>query len=324
MSVGNDPPRASQETGTAYLPSSSLFGSRDLDHLNRVLTHTSYSKEFKQFLALVARTGLPDGVRVALRELGVRTLETATFPGLKRRFVVEFDPVWRWTAKGVREPGVLKFVEERIKEGSTVLDVGAHLGEWSLLFSELVGQSGSVFAFEPDPVARASLVKNLRLNRISNVTVEADSISDRTGNVMLAAERFGSGLSSIVRQRTIDDGGGSRAGYDRIEVPSTTLDEYCQERGISPDWIKVDAEGAEPLIVRGMRRLIEERHPSAIIEFHSRSLTDAERTEAWSTVTQGASTVEFLQSGRTNHTYLEKLTRDYVPDCGFLVVHIQY
>jgi FkbM family methyltransferase len=287
------------------------------------LTHTSYSREFKQFLTLVARTGPADGVRVALRELGVRTLETATFPGLKRRFVVEFDPVWRWTARGVREPGVLKFVEERIKGGSTVLDVGAHLGEWSLLFSELVGPSGKVVAFEPDPVARASLVKNLRLNRISNVVVEAESISDITGSAVLAAERFGSGLSSIVRQPT-SDGDGDWTGYNRIEVPSTTIDEYCQEHGISPNWIKVDAEGAEPLIVRGMRRLIEEQHPSAIIEFHSRSLTEAERTEAWSTVTRGASTVEFLQSGRTNHAYLERLARDYVPDCGFLVVHIQY
>jgi FkbM family methyltransferase len=300
-----------------------LFGSLGIDHHPFILTHTSYSKEFKQFLTLMARTGLADGVRVVLRELGVRTLEAATFPGLKRRFVVEFDPVWRWTAKGVREPGVLRFVEERIKEGSTVLDVGAHLGEWSLLFSELVGPSGRVIAFEPDPVARASLVKNLRLNGISNVVVEADSISDRAGYAVLAAERFGSGLSSIVRQRT-SDGGSGTGGYNRIEVPSTTLDEYCQEHDISPDWIKVDAEGAEPLIVRGMRRLIEEKHPSAIIEFHSRALTDSERMEAWSTVTGGASTVEFLQSGRTNHTYLEKLTRDYVPDCGFLVVHIQY
>jgi FkbM family methyltransferase len=285
------------------------------------LTRTSYLKEFKQFLTLVARAGVTDGVRVVMRELGMKTLESASFPGIGRKFVVEFDPVWRWTAKGVREPGVLRFVEEHIEKGTTVIDIGAHLGEWSLLFSELVGAKGRVIAFEPDPIARAALTKNLRLNCISNVLVEGECVSDRTGTAVLAAERFGSGLSSIVGAHASE---GDDSAFRRIEVPSITLDRYCQERGIFPDWIKVDAEGAEPLIVRGMHTIIKDRHPSAIIEFHSDSLAEGEKREAWATVTEDALAVEFLQSRRTDHHYLERLSKDYVPDCGFLVVHIQY
>jgi FkbM family methyltransferase len=240
------------------------------------------------------------------------------YPGLDRKFVVQFDPVWRWIGKGIREPGVLRFVQDRIGRGSTVFDVGAHIGEWTLLFSELVGASGRVIAFEPDPVARASLKKNLKMNGISNVLVEEKCVSDKVGNAVLAAERFGSGLSSIVHPHA------AGPHYKEVQVESTTLDQYCETRALFPDWIKVDAEGAEPLIVHGMQHLIEKLHPSVILEFHSDALTDKERGEAWSMVTEHASTIQFLQSRQKRHTYLEKLSDGYVPDCGFLVVYVKY
>jgi FkbM family methyltransferase len=281
------------------------------------LTATSFTSQFKQFMTLVARSGVTEGARIVIRELGLRTHQSMAYPRLGRRFVVEFDPVWRWIEKGVREPGVLKFAQDRIGRGSTVFDVGAHVGEWTLLFSELVGPSGRVVAFEPDPVARASLRNNLEMNGISNVTVQQESLSDKAGKVLLRAERFGSGLSSIVRPH-------APGGYSELEVEATTLDEYCGARALYPNWIKIDAEGSEPLIVRGMHRLIEDRHPQAILEFHSDGLTDQEKGEAWSTVTEHASTVEFLQSRLRNHVYLERLSEGYVPDCGFLVVHVAY
>jgi FkbM family methyltransferase len=282
------------------------------------LTSTPFASQLKQFLTIVSRSGVTDGARIVIRELGFSTRESVVYPRIQRRFVVEFDPVWRWIGKGVREPGVLKFAEESIPKGSTVFDIGAHVGEWTLLFSQLVGGTGRVVAFEPDPVARASLNKNLEMNGISNVTVEETCVSDRTGKAVLGAERFGSGLSSIVHHQ------GPGLPRDQVEVDSTTLDEYCESHGLSPDWVKIDAEGAEPLIVRGMRNLIGSAHPQAILEFHSDALTDAERTEAWSTVTAPAERVEFLQSRLKNHKYLETLPEGYVPDCGFLVVHVKY
>ncbi len=282
------------------------------------MTATSYTSEFRQFVTLLARSGVADGARVVMRELGFRTLQSMTYPRLERRFVVEFDPVWRWIGNGTREPGVLRFAQDRIASGDTVFDVGAHVGEWTLLFSELVGGSGRVVAFEPDPVARASLRKNVDMNHLSNVSVEETAVSDTPGRTRLAAERFGSGLSSIVRRQ--DRG----THYRAVEVESTTLDQYCETHDLAPDWIKIDAEGAEPLIVEGMSRLIETRHPSVILEFHSDSLTPEEKVEAWSKVTKMASSIEFLQSRRRDHAYLERLPEGYLPDCGFLVVYAKY
>jgi FkbM family methyltransferase len=180
-----------------------------------------------------------------------------------------------------------------------------------------VGPSGRVVAFEPDPVACASLRKNLELNDITNVTVEEQVVSERVGEAVLATDRFGSGLSSIVPSA---HGETKR----QVKVPSTTLDEYCRVHGLSPDWVKIDAEGAEPLVIRGMQSLIEKVHPSVILEFHSEGMTDDERRTAWSAITARALSVVVLESGPDARDYLRQIPREVVPDRGFLMVSITY
>ena len=226
------------------------------------------AEQLKRFVALSADLGAADGARLVLRELGIRTYQSMAYPNLGRKYEVQFDPVWRWIARDVREQDVLRFAKERIGVGSTVIDVGAHVGEWTLLFSELVGPTGRVIAFEPDPVARASLLKNLETNAISNVSVERKSVSDKVGKTLLITDRFGSGLSSIVRPSL--HGSGRKC----VLVESTTLDEYCDVHDVRPDWIKIDAEGAEIRILTGARNvllssaeLICELHPYAWQEF---------------------------------------------------------
>ena len=68
------------------------------------MTSTSFASQFKQFLTIVSRSGVTDGPRIVVRELGVSTRESVVYPRLGRRFVVEFDPVWRWIGKGVGSP----------------------------------------------------------------------------------------------------------------------------------------------------------------------------------------------------------------------------
>lgn len=272
----------------------------------------------RRFLDLTADLGVADGARLALREVGISTYQWMQYPGVDRKFRVRFDPVWRWIDRGTRERGLLRFSMERIREGDVVFDVGAHLGESSLLFSQLVGQSGKVVAFEPDPVACAILRKNLELNSISNVRVEELVVSDRTGKASLSTERLGSGLSSIVRQ---PPAGASRK---EVNVESTTLDEYCWAQKLFPTTIKVDAEGAEPLVVAGMGRLISERHPSVVLEFHADGLSPEERRAAWSVITERAVGVEAVESIPDSLSYLEELRGGSVPDTQFLIIHLQY
>jgi FkbM family methyltransferase len=282
------------------------------------LTATSSTNQFRQFIALTKDLGVADGVRLFLREIGVRTYQTAKYPGLERTFEVQFDPVWRWIGRGTRERGLIRFAEERIGRDSTVFDVGAHLGESSLLFSELVGPSGRVVAFEPDPVACDILRRNIEMNGMKSVLVEEMSASDKTGKAVLTTQRLGSGAASIVHPPV--EGARGR----KVEVASTTLDDYCDKRGLIPDLIKIDAEGAEPLVALGMQRLLQEHHPSVILEFHAAGLTNEERGKAWSSIVGRAARVEVLESIPAEHDFLEEIPEGQVPNCEFLIVHLKY
>lgn len=276
------------------------------------------TKDLRQFLSLVGDLGVADGARLLLREVGVSTKQTFRYPGHDREYRLLFDPVWRWTARGERERGLQRIAEERMVAGSTVFDVGAHLGESTLLFSDLVGPKGRVVAFEPDPVACRILRKNLSMNAIANVTVEESSVTDSTGRVVIAADRLGSGLASVVEPAT------EGARRKHVSVASTTLDDYCESHDLVPEWVKVDAEGAEPLVILGMDRLIGSRHPSAIIEFHSVGMSEKERAEAWSTISAKASAVSVLESIPVTYGYLEAIPRGRLPNPGYLMVYVKY
>ena len=78
-----------------------------------------------------------------------------------------------------------KIVENIIKNGNIVIDVGAHMGYYSLLFAKLVGKNGKIFAFEPDPKNFSRVQKNVKLNNYMNIVLTQKAVSDRTGDEKL-------------------------------------------------------------------------------------------------------------------------------------------
>ncbi len=104
--------------------------------------------------------------------MGIPTTITVTYSGLMdRQFKVQFSHVWRELEYGQWEYKQLKKVTELCKKGDNVIDVGAWIGMYTLLVSELVGPDGRVVVYEPDPVARAILEKNVEMNHLTNVTI---------------------------------------------------------------------------------------------------------------------------------------------------------
>jgi FkbM family methyltransferase len=272
----------------------------------------------RKFIALTADLGAGDGARLFLREIGVWTKISFSYPGIDRKFKVRFDPVWRWIDRGVRERGLLRFAEENIGAGQTVIDIGAHLGESSLLFSQLVGPTGRVVAFEPDPVARTSLEKNISMNDLA-ITTEPASVSDREGEAVLMAERLGSGAATIVEARAL------ASESKKVKVRSTTVDRYCEAEGVVPDWVKIDAEGAEPQILLGMRSTLGKHRTSVILEFHVEGLSDEDRSRAWSVITSGASKVRLIEREPDDgRAYLQELPIDTVPSGSFMILNLVY
>jgi FkbM family methyltransferase len=142
-----------------------------------------------------------------------------------------------------------------VKEGMTVVDVGANVGYYTLLAARLVGKSGRVFAFEPSSENFALLKRNVEANGYDNVVLVSKAVSDSTGTATLRLDRSSSGGHSL---------SDFRGAADTVEVETVSLDEYFAGRDDRIDLIKVDAEGAEMAIFHGMQKVLA-RSPHIVL-----------------------------------------------------------
>ncbi|MFH1888963.1 MAG: FkbM family methyltransferase [Candidatus Omnitrophota bacterium] len=146
------------------------------------------------------------------------------------------------------EPLETELVKSSVKEGQVVVDIGANIGYYTLLFAELVGKGGKVFAFEPNPDNFSLLSKNVSANGFENVVLVNKAVSDMTGPIKLYISKRNCG-----DHRIYDYGERRRV----IEVGSVRLDDYFRDFEGKIDFIKMDIQGAELLAVRGMPSLLE-------------------------------------------------------------------
>lgn len=126
------------------------------------------------------------------------------------------------------------------KEGDTVIDVGAGVGEEAIIFSRLVGPGGRVISIEAQPSTFACLEETVRRSGLSNVTPLCIALAEEDG-VALIADGSSHLTSSIV------------TGGEGVEVPAKSLGTVLDELGIAEvALLKMNIEGAERLAVRGM------------------------------------------------------------------------
>lgn len=163
------------------------------------------------------------------------------------------------------------FVAE-ISEGDVVIDVGANIGYYSILASELTGQSGSVYAFEPDSKHFAKLVNHLEMNRCRNVVVENRGLSEKTEMLRLYLSEDNSSDHSTYPV----------AGRHSADVPGVSLDDYCRQHELGRvDFIKIDVQGFEPVVLRGMSETLERnRQVRVLTEFWPNGIERARRDPA--------------------------------------------
>jgi len=150
--------------------------------------------------------------------------------------------------------------KETVKEGDTVVDLGANVGYYTLLAARLVGQKGKVYAFEPEPLNYGLLLKNIEINGYDNVVPLQKAVSNTTGMVGLFLDSKDTGAHSIYQPEDK---------REVVEVESVTLDEFFKDKGYRIDVIKMDVEGAEMAALLGMERLIGKNENLKIfVEFY--------------------------------------------------------
>lgn len=168
------------------------------------------------------------------------------------------DPVMSGALSlGEYEPETMSIFRSCLKKGMAVVDIGANLGYFTVIAAGSVGPSGKVFSYEPDPHNFALLEKNISVNGFKNVEAFPIALSDHAGTRELF---FGDNQTTLSFSDKISTG--------RSEsVVTDTLDNALKALGYPRiDVIKMDIEGAEPLVLEGMGETIA-RNPALVILF---------------------------------------------------------
>lgn len=147
----------------------------------------------------------------------------------------------------------------RTMGSSTVfLDIGANVGWYSLLFSKLIDNI-DIHSFEPGEMTYKQFLINIELNKAEHITPNNIGLADHKGmrdfyvcDNMLAASSLGDTLQDVKKTK--------------YSYYFDTLDNYCLQKGIFPDYIKCDVEGAELLVIKGGIETLSERKPVLMVE----------------------------------------------------------
>lgn len=184
------------------------------------------------------------------------------FMGVKLRFNTkdDYSKSWFFPRFGnghVHEPGTTKIFIDHVNENSNVFDIGGHLGYFSCVAGNL-SKHGVVCVFEVDSNCIELITENLELNALNNVRVYNMAVSDTSGHVSIPNLKVPNpGLRINSKNKT-----------DQLLVPSISIDEFVEKEGIIPDFIKIDIEGAEYKVLKGMTNTLKIPSLTVLIEIH--------------------------------------------------------
>jgi FkbM family methyltransferase len=172
-----------------------------------------------------------------------------------------------WRYKRWRGALSLGVVEAFVRPGDVVVDIGANWGFYTHRLAQLVGPAGHVHAIEPDPAMAPSL-EAIRNGR-PHVTVHQVAVSDRAGTAtlhvpVLAGQRIGA-LASLTIPRTRE-----RLSHETVRVLVERLDHLLPAGGPHPSFIKCDAEGHEPAVLRGAEAILRCARPTLLCAAEAR------------------------------------------------------
>ncbi len=164
---------------------------------------------------------------------------------------------------GFFEANLTSFFINFLKSGDIFFDVGAHVGYYSMLASSLVENKGQVHSFEPTPRTFNTLRENV--SKKGNITVNNFALMDKKTTIPFFD--YGPKYSAFnsFKSRT-----GEEMAFlpkpEVVKVKTISLDDYCKEKNITPNIVKIDAEGAEHLILGSMVRILTDMKPIVTIE----------------------------------------------------------
>ena len=172
----------------------------------------------------------------------------------------------RMLATGFWNREVWDWVAAHLSPGATFIDVGAHIGTFTIRAAKIVGPAGRVVAVEPNPITAQMLRDNVAASNWTRVVhVREAACAENPGRMTLfAGSEMNSGVASLSRTNVVDHGSDGRVSFDVEVLP---LDHIVENGGLSRiDVIKIDTEGAETVVLRGARKSIRRFRPVIVLE----------------------------------------------------------
>jgi len=162
-------------------------------------------------------------------------------------------------------------LDANLRPGMTFVDVGANIGLYSVYAVACVGSQGSVYSFEPDKENMLSLMRNIRYcSSKAHITAVESAVSDdatkSTLSFFVPHDTGGAPQSEASLKPSVE-------GMREVTVHNTTLDAFFSDKP-RVDFIKIDTEGAELLVLKGAAALIKRDRPVLCIEYHGGKCND--------------------------------------------------
>ncbi len=217
------------------------------------------AQQLKKFYKRFLSSPLLDGAIRGILEVFVDTFGKYRHLSFPDNYIRQ----WKWDMLLERyESDSVSLMRKIIKPGMVVVDVGAHIGYFTRIFSKLTGGDGLVYAFEADPAIFQLLKKNTKHFR--NTRLYQLAITDRAGTIDFYHSEEKSGCGSVLPIAPVE------FRRRKIQASANSLDAILAKEGVTRvDFIKMDIEGGEPTALRGMRKILEKnQNILLIIEFN--------------------------------------------------------
>jgi FkbM family methyltransferase len=170
------------------------------------------------------------------------------------------------------EPEIIKLFSTYIDPKRDVIDIGANIGLYTVLFSKTISSEKKVLSIEPTPLALKYLYRNIKRNKVEDSVIVFEGIvSDSKGkchiNVIEGMEEYSS-LKKIVHQSV------KGLSYKKIMVKGDTIDTLVERYNMNPGFIKIDTEGAEYSVLCGALNTIQTHKPVILSELSGSLLSN--------------------------------------------------
>jgi FkbM family methyltransferase len=244
----------------------------------RILLRIMLGKEKRNHLSLFKKFFIPTSFSLSfyivlwlhkfLKTLG-KTIPPITIIYVPRYNYLAYCPLNKddFISMTVREDDILSLFWPN--EGDLVIDVGAHIGRYTLISSKRIGNQGTVISIEANPIAFEILEKNLRLNNVTNVmTINHAAFSIKTTIKLFVSD---APLNDTLRNTMVSYRAKGKRKY--VEVDADTIDNILFSTDLFNEsksvWIKIDVEGAEYEVIQGSIDLLSKAKDIFIlIEIH--------------------------------------------------------